>query len=180
MIVLKMEKVNTNYEEKIRHYEEIINLPLLKCPHCGSSKYNYYGSYIRNVVYVEKEKKIETTIEIKRIRCECGKTHSIIPDFLIPYKQYALETINNALKLRIAKKKKLKEIFEKMKIDRQLVRKWEKIFCSISNKISTVLSIYIKEEMIEKIDNNIISDYYKEFKEIYMMKRYVNLNYIST
>ena len=103
MILLKLPKVNIYLQtfkfrselynlnkinivkREIKKYEKECNYGYIECPCCGSDKLISYGGYERNVVVYNTY----TKIKIKRVMCkECGKTHSLIPYFLIPYYQY--------------------------------------------------------------------------------------------
>lgn len=173
MIIQETEKVNRKISIKIKKYEEQLNITSIKCPNCESSEYEYYGSYIRNILYLEKEKLIEKTIKIKRIRCQgCGKTHAIIPDFIIPYKQHELKLINKVLKEKMSSKK-VTEISKNNKVSRQLINKWIKSFQKIKAKVETMLVVFDMKKLgkeIIKMDN-MIKKYYKQYKEIYMCER---------
>ena len=65
--------------------------PIYGCPSCNfEGKLYSHGSYERNVITEEDSYKIT----IFRVKCPiCGKTHALIPDFIIPYFQYNFITI---------------------------------------------------------------------------------------
>mgnify|MGYP003623268666 CR=1 FL=1 len=67
---------------------------LILCPVCsGCLKYNC--TYRRNPRALDGRK---FNIEIIQVCCgTCKKTHALIPDFLMPYKQYTTETIETAI-----------------------------------------------------------------------------------
>lgn len=55
-----------------------------------------HGYYCRNVI----TKYSILKIVVSRVKCpSCGKTHAILPSFLIPYHQYSLEFIFECLDL---------------------------------------------------------------------------------
>lgn len=155
MLIYNSQKVNNKKNgEEIKKYEETNNIMGFVCPHCGGKESTYYGNYRRNVIEINEER-VETTIKIKRLKCsECGKTHAVIPTFLIPYKQHTIETVNEILKEKIVEEKTNREIEESTGVTRQLLRKWLK-------------------ELMQKIkeEKGIIEKYYREYKEIYMLKR---------
>lgn len=174
MLIYKTVKVNSQkIAEKIKKYEETNNITGIKCPHCGGKEMIYHGSYERNVVEVET-KRIETTIKIKRVKCkECKKTHSVIPEFLIPYKQHTLKLINKILKEKITEAKTKKEIEEETGISRQLQRKWEKELMELKGKLEILFLVFVFKELIEKIneEDQLIKKYLERYKEIYMLRR---------
>ena len=54
------------------------------------------GSRKRKVIGLDGK---PTTLIIRRLRCDsCGKIHHELPDFVLPYKHYSAEVIENILK----------------------------------------------------------------------------------
>lgn len=174
MLIYNSKKVNSKkIEEKIRKYEETNNIMGFVCPHCGGKESTYYGNYRRNVIEINEER-VETTINIKRLKCSgCGKTHAVIPTFLIPYKQHTVETVNEILKEKIVDEKTSREIEEETGVTRQLLRKWLKELEEIKGKLEIIFLVFVLEELINKLkeEKGIIEKYYKKYKEIYMLKR---------
>ena len=61
----------------------------LKCS-CGCQEFNIHGVYERNIIDNNEEYKIK----IKRVKCKgCGKTHALLPVFILPYYQTKAEEI---------------------------------------------------------------------------------------
>ncbi len=59
-----------------------INLDMIPCPYCGKCHWCFHAYYQRSFCMSNCTFKITIT----RIICmECGRTHSILPDFLVPY-----------------------------------------------------------------------------------------------
>lgn len=91
MILLKSDHVNNVNHLTQEIYDtliELIILSALKCP-CGNVGFHGHGTYVRCV----KLSAIVLHLTIRRVRCpECGKTHALIPDCLIPWSQIPLET----------------------------------------------------------------------------------------
>lgn len=174
MIVLNLENVKS-VEEKIEKYEEMINVPNCKCPNCSGSEFIYYGTYERNVLYVDKTGKIvEKRIKIKRIKCkECGMTHAIIPDFVVPYKQHVLELMNEVLEIKIVDGVSDQEIEEKFGVTRQLRLHFQKSLQKYKSKLSTFYQERNIKEIIKKVkeEEKIIQKFYIEYREIFLMMR---------
>lgn len=173
MILQKAEKINSLEEIKEKIGE--VNVTGFVCPKCKSHEFNYYGNYSRYLVVLVEGKVNEIKVKIKRIRCKnCKKTHAVIPDFIVPYKIYGLKIINKVLSLKMNKEKENKEIEKEYGVCRQLIRKWEREFERIRSKVEIV---------VEEVKNLIglkAYEYYKNYKEIYMMRREGIYNYIST
>lgn len=91
----------TNYFKSITKYldlgKEICTSPVYGCNFCGyEGMLHRHGYYSRNVITKHAIKRIN----ILRVKCpSCGKTHSVLPNFLIPYYQYSLEFIFECLYL---------------------------------------------------------------------------------
>ena len=75
--------------------------PLMEtCPSCGAKgQCRIYASYERYIVDLADGKVVSERIRIFRVLCACGHTHAILPDFIIPYRQYSLSFIIYILKI---------------------------------------------------------------------------------
>lgn len=177
MIIYNSKKINSFNKNCIKNYEETLNFNISECPSCGSSKLIKWGGYTRNAIYYKNGKKYENIIEIKRIRCNnCKKTHSIIPDFLVPYKIHIAEYINEVIKNKITKDNTYKISCEKYQISRQLLKSWLDCFNEHYTRISVTLKESNKKKILRIISKSIydfIYQYYCDNRRIYMM-------YIST
>jgi hypothetical protein len=55
-----------------------------------------WGFYERNAIAEEAEYRIR----IQRVRCNaCGRTHSLLPDFLHPHRHFALDWLRRVVSL---------------------------------------------------------------------------------
>jgi len=91
-----------NFPEFI-HYNLIKDKNIFKhqiygCHNCNfDGKLYSHGSYKRNVITEDNSYRIT----INRVKCPvCGKTHALIPGFLIPYFQHSFVTIKRCLELK--------------------------------------------------------------------------------
>lgn len=173
MIIYNLKKINSFNKKSIADYENTLNFNISECPNCGSSKLIKWGKYIRNVIYYKNNKKYENIIEIKRISCnECKKTHSIIPDFLVPYKVHISEYINEVIKNKITKVSTYKIICDRYQVSRQLLKYWLDCFNEHYTRILVTLGETNKKTIIRIISKSIydfIYEYYCKNKKIYMM-----------
>jgi len=80
------------------------------CPNCKfEGKLYSHGSYERNVITEEDSFRIT----IFRVKCPiCGKTHALIPDFLIPYFQHSFDTIKKCLDLKFCESASYSKILD--------------------------------------------------------------------
>lgn len=173
MILQKTEKINRKSEilEKLNE----ANVTGFICPCCKNKEFVYYGSYKRYLKIEQNGKIEEFEVKIKRIKCKsCNKTHAVIPDFIIPYKLCTLKLINKVIYLKISNEKTNKEIEEEYEVSRQLIRKWIKEFERMKSKVMLLISDVRNLLVITA------NEYYKNYKEIYLMKRVISHGYTST
>jgi predicted RNA-binding Zn-ribbon protein involved in translation (DUF1610 family) len=104
----------TNYFKNITEYlklgKEIYISPIYGCKSCGyEGMLHRHGYYSRNVITKHYIKRIN----ILRVKCpSCGKTHAILPSFLIPYYQYSLECIFECIYMSFAFKNSYSQIVD--------------------------------------------------------------------
>lgn len=130
MIILNSLKIKSNIGNKsqnceffLKEYENILNFGYLSCPYCHSSQYIRYGFYERNVLFIQNNSLCSKVLKIQRIQCKnCKKTHGLLPDGLVPYKQYNLSIIINSIILWITERKS----FLKIEIDQ--IKQWVKSY----------------------------------------------------
>ena len=186
MILLKPLKVNSNLQvfkfrselynlnkinivkREIKRYEEECNYGYIECPCCGSDKLISYGSYERNVVVYNTY----TKIKIKRVMCKgCGKTHAIIPYFLIPYYQYEKTFIYRVCIEIINKEIGICNLSSKVKISRQVLYQWMKVFVIHVRYLLTTLSKSLKESLKYLINESLKDDLYERVNKMYFLKK---------
>jgi len=101
IITLNLVKCNTNFKEIAKIYSNLTNFNNLECPCCHSREIILWGFYERGVIYFEDNKcQIikSSVIKTQRIKCKsCKKTHALLPQGIIPYKQITLELIMSIL-----------------------------------------------------------------------------------
>lgn len=106
------------------------------------------------------------------MRCKnCGKTQSIIPAFLIPYKVHITEYITNAIKYKIIHESN-NDTCIKYQLSRQLLKYWMDCFEMHFTRISVTICETNKNRVIREISKTIydfIYKYYCENRMIYMM-----------
>ncbi len=76
---------------KNNHFPDMKNCPICKHPEALEK----HGFYWRNALFTKRQFRIL----IRRLKCSsCGKTISLLPDFLLPYYQYGLVYIIESLR----------------------------------------------------------------------------------
>jgi len=128
MIIVKLPNF---IQTSLKNRQIFFRQPVYGCPNCNfEGKLYNHGSYERNVITEAESYKIT----IFRVKCPiCGKTHALIPDFLIPYFQYSLKTILKCLDLKYIERDSYSEILDYFNI--------KNINCYIS---TATIAIFIK------------------------------------
>lgn len=156
MIILNSTNVNTNFENNLNSYKNILNFTCLECPCCHSKEYIKWGFYERGVTYMKNGRIHSETVSIQRILCKsCNKTHAILPLGIVPYKQLTDEILISLLldetiveyfsddMIRYYKKQFLKCHFSYLSTLLK-VHDYKKILCLIQKKKKNILSQYIR------------------------------------
>jgi hypothetical protein len=102
-----------------------------RCPHpaCrATDSLTRWGTYERWACTGGEEDRIR----IQRIRCTvCGRTHSLLPDFLHPYRHYVIRLLQNVIYLYLIVGQSLEHVLQQMPESgpaRSTVREWIRSF----------------------------------------------------
>lgn len=176
MIILKSEKSNKNIKNIIKKYEKKINYGYLRCPKCQSSQLIRWGTYERTAIYIGESQVEEKRLTIQRYRCKsCGKTHGILPEGLIPYKQFATDIITEVLLNPYSKN--INDITNY--ISYETIKRWQKQYKMFHPYLVTMFKTRNKNEILKKIKENIIEfyeSYYKQNHKCFMQIKILFLN----
>ena len=133
-IFLNQEELIGKLEDLIIEYELMDNYGYIECPNCRSDKLIRYGTYERNVGIMGNYRKIK----IKRVKCkECGKTHALIPSFIIPYYQNERSFILLGISRRLLDNVGVIELSKELEISRQEIYSLVKRFKSHLTRLKT-------------------------------------------
>ena len=139
MIIIKY--LGKSIKGYLRNYQEVPPCFEENCPDCDHKLYRH-GKYSRSVI---TKKKI-TWIPIYRLLCPaCGKTFSLLPDFLLPYQVHGGEILQQAWSLRFMKRKsfaKIKSIIshnETGGISIKTIKRWERFWKQKENDLINLL-----------------------------------------
>lgn len=160
MIILKSEKINPQFEEIIKNYENRTNYGLLICPYCKSTNNIRWGTYERNAIYLNGNSILEAKIlKVQRIKCKsCNKTHALLPFGIIPYKQFTDQIISKVLFMTL--NNSIDNISNKYKIEPSIIKKW---LCQFKKyHLSKVSIITGKHNIIDMLNIFLSSDGYKQ------------------
>lgn len=163
--------------ESLKIYEGTLNFTNIKCPHCRSTNLIKYGTYDRNVIYEEDEEIKSDIIKIQRFMCKsCNTTHAILPDFLVPYKQYSIDLLLIILLELILIS--AEELSMKYKIHISNIKRFKKQFNQI-HKIKLITTFASKNinETLQKLYDDVSFNikYIKENNQTFMQIRLLSL-----
>jgi len=102
---------------------------LLTCPYCGArGTCRRRGSYERNLVTFSDGKPEVTRLKIPRVQCPCGKSHALLPDFIVPYLSYSLPMILMILSDYFQRRLTVRGICQKYLVSPPLIYRLKKLF----------------------------------------------------
>ena len=166
MILLISNKINTfsKISEKIVNYESTINFSGLVCD-CGSRYLYTHGTYLRNVIDYDND----YIIHIKRVKCrECGTTHALIPDFLLPYFQTMADIIVSSISEMVDNGLSTCDIENTTNISRQKLNQWRKRYFLLLSFIRETFSKVININEFLNSKNRVLV--YHNWKPIFLIQ----------
>lgn len=163
-----------NYLEPVNKF---INLP---CPKCGKTHLvPMQISYSRNVIFKINNILIKLNITLPRLICNnCGSTHSVLPCFCVPFKQYSKQAILEIVAQ--VKDTSTQKVADQLDIDSKQVRRFVNLFNFFKNDILLLYHLH-PNKFVDKLNANFNVDiiikslhiefeemYFREFKRIYL------------
>lgn len=159
MIILNSKNFKSKQEQiKILElYKTTDDFYNLECPYCQSDEFIKWSSYSRIIYYLDENNKLKVEIlEIKRVRCQrCQKTHALLPECIVPYKQPTLDIILKSIN-------EDPETYE-YPFSYDTIQSWKKIYRKYLPYLKTMFNNI--KEIIPQILNKIV-DTYEEFYKI--------------
>lgn len=144
-----------HYPHSAKHYSETIPFPGHsfslpdRCPHPDC---HVAGALIRWGTYTRWActREADYPIRVQRIRCkDCGRTHSLLPDFLHPYRHYVLALLQRIVSLYILAGVSIDGLMERLLGQgpvRSTVREWLTAFAYGAGRLLfAVLSRHLME-----------------------------------
>ena len=124
------------------HLEPASKFTCTHCPKCGYIHLSpMQSSYSRNIIFKIENLLIKVKISVQRLICNnCGSTHSILPSFCVPFKQYSKQAILEIVSQ--ADKTSSQVVADKLNIESKQVRRLIKLFYSFKNDILLLYQIY--------------------------------------
>lgn len=117
--------IRSLYRQSLQHNP----LFLLVCPYCGAKgTCRKRGSYERSLVTFSDGKPEVIRLRIPRVQCPCGRSHALLPDFIVPYLSYSLPMILMILSDYFHKRLTIRGICEKYLVNVPLIYRFKKLF----------------------------------------------------
>jgi len=105
------------------------NPALERCPFCGArGQCRIFAYYDRDIVEMNGEKVCFFHIRIPRVKCSCGRTHAIIPDFLVPYRRFSLLFILYVLRIYFRHSMTVEKLCETFDFSHTTLYRWKAAF----------------------------------------------------
>ena len=125
----KLKNTILSVRDLLRQSLEQSPLFLLVCPYCGAKgTCNKRRSYERSLVTFPDGKPQVVRLRIPRVQCTCGKSHALLPDFIVPYLSYSLPTILHILSDYFTRRLTIRGICEKYLVSPPLIYRFKKRF----------------------------------------------------
>ena len=125
----KLKNTILSVRDLFRQSLEQSPLFLLVCPYCGAKgTCNKRGSYERSLVTFPDGKPQVVRLRIPRVQCTCGKSHALLPDFIVPYLSYSLPMILRILSDYFTRRLTIRGICEKYLVSPPLIYRFKKRF----------------------------------------------------
>lgn len=102
------------------------------CPYCGASHTCLsHASYDRNLIDFISGRPVYHTVCICRVICKnCGHTHAILPDLIIPYSTYGLLFILRAIAEYLTGRYTVGQLCSRFDISHSMLYRWYSLFLS--------------------------------------------------
>ena len=125
----KLKNTILSVRDLFRQSLEQSPLFLLVCPYCGAKgTCNKRGSYERSLVTFPDGKPQVVRLRIPRVQCTCGKSHALLPYFIVPYLSYSLPMILRILSDFFTRRLTIRGICEKYLVSPPLIYRFKKRF----------------------------------------------------
>lgn len=102
---------------------------LERCPFCGTShSCTFHASYDRNLIDFIQGHAVYHKIRISRVICECGHTHAVLPDLIIPYSTYGIFFILRVIAEYLLHLRTVEQLCTRFSITHSMLYRWFHLF----------------------------------------------------
>lgn len=162
-----------------------IDLVHQTCPVCGStSNHSIHSSYERNLITFDNGTRNDYIVTIPRIKCNCGHTHAILPDILIPYGSYSLRFILLVLSEYLIKSLTVETLCLKYQIVKSTLYAWIHLFLDHFNLLAGLLASIdnLCSEAIDWINSyiSLTKDFFSRFRFSFLQPHHLTTTFDTT
>lgn len=148
------------FEASIRSFKP----DLEACPACkAKGTLAFHACYGRYIIDIENCHRVENRISVPRYICSsCGHTHAVLPDPIIPYKQYTLLFIIRVLSLHFLHLLTIESICEKYDITTAVFQRFVNIYNEHRREWEGLLlasSRAIRDSLLDLVKRDPFSDF---------------------
>ncbi len=131
-LFFKLSRIRKSSVSLFQIYMETYNPAQEICPSCHAAGHCIpFSTYRRNLIDLFQGKILIHTILISRCKCQnCGHTHSILPDCIIPYGQYSLLFILKILFKYFFHRQTINSLCQNYQITPAILYRWKNLFLS--------------------------------------------------
>lgn len=100
------------------------------CPFCGAShNCSFHASYERNLIDFISGRPVYHRICVHRVICSnCGHTHAILPDMIIPYSTYGIFFILRVVAEYLLHSGSVESICSRFSITHSMLYRWYRLY----------------------------------------------------
>ena len=159
MILIFRNFFNSDLKNLYENFLSLLHLNQHRCPYCNAScSLVKNGHYFRHCIMFISNTLFDTPFEVQRVKCkECGKTHALLPDCVIPYYSYSYGFIICVLCEYYLEPSTVEEVCDKFQISPHNLYHWKRIYdkqrvlCALvaqiqANKTNESILNYIKAQ----------------------------------
>lgn len=122
---LPVDSIKTRFDS----FMESFNPACERCPSCGAmGQCRVFACYDRGIVELTDKIVCFHHIRVLRVKCSCGRTHAIIPDFLVPYRRFSLPFILYVLQLYFRRSMTIEKLCETFEFSHTTLYRWKAAF----------------------------------------------------
>ena len=139
------------------------------CRHCGKKYMKPFEKCTRILTDYHNGKIVDTTINTRRYKCKCGRTHVVLPCLIVPYSRYSMVFIIYVLYDYYYRSFTKEEISVKYSISIPTIYRWKALFekdkqfwLKELKDLETSASEYIRSLIDHNEFNSFLNDFMKE------------------
>ena len=142
----------------------------LECNYCHEHGYCIRHAYYKRGYFIDKSDLCKgTAIDILRVKCKnCGHTHAILPEEIVPYLQYTAAFISEVLKVYFSHSQTVERICDTYEISVTTLYNWKERFLSHKDQYLGVLKSMMCSPLEALASLHNLKDYVADFADRFL------------